>query len=340
MRALAIFLALVFGASAVSAQQQTPPNKIQPTQDKPAQVKPTKPAASKPVSKIQLRGKLAAGSLVIGQTVPGSTVKLNDKPLAIAADGSFVFGFGRDYAGVAALEAAFPDGGIERREFKIAKRGYPIQRIDGLPPKLVEPDPETMARIEKEYLLIVEARKVRSDLPFYKTGFIWPSQGRISGIYGSQRILNGKPSRPHYGVDVAAGPGAPIVAAAAGTVTLVHSDMYFTGQTVMVDHGMGVSTLYIHMSAIAVSQGETVKQGQLLGRVGSTGRSTGPHLHWGLNWFDESLDAGLLVGLPAYPLALKPETGTWDFPVRGQRMMARPPPPQPVMQPPQPPAKL
>lgn len=321
-----VALALVLAAPFAQAQQ-TPPAK-------PA------PMAPKPASKFQLKGKLAAGSLVVAQTLPGATVTLDGKPLPIAADGSFVFGFGRDFAGVAVLDATFADGTSERREFKIAKRAYPIQRIDGLPPKLVEPDAETMARIEKEYLLIVEARKTRSDLPFYKTGFIWPAQGRISGIYGSQRILNGKPSRPHFGVDVAAGPGAPIVAAAAGTVTLVHPDMYFTGQTVIVDHGMGVSTLYIHMSAISVAQGEQVKQGQLLGRVGSTGRSTGPHLHWGLNWNDEPLDAGLMVGLPAYPLALKPETGTWDFPIKGQRMIPRPPPPEPIVQPGQPPAKL
>lgn len=299
--------------------------------------KPTQPAVPKSSSKFQFKGRLAAGSLTVAQAPPGTTVMLNGKSLLVVADGSFVFGFERDYAGLAVLEATFADGTTERREIKIAKRAYPIQRIDGLPPKLVEPDADTMTRIEKEYLLIVEARKVRSDLPFYKTGFIWPAQGRISGIYGSQRILNGKPSRPHFGVDIAAGPGAPIVAAAAGVVTLVHPDMYFTGQTVMVDHGMGVSTLYIHMSAIAVTQGETVKQGQLLGRVGTTGRSTGPHLHWGLNWFDESLDAGLMVGLPAYPLALKPETGTWDFPVKGQRMLQRPPPPAP---PSSPPAKL
>jgi len=153
-----------------------------------------------------------------------------------------------------------------------------------------------MKRLEDEYFMVRRARERMSVEPFWRTGFRWPAVGRISGVYGSQRIVNGKPLRPHYGVDIAALPGTPVRAAAAGTVSLAHGDLYFSGKTVIVDHGLGVSTLYIHMQELRVSTGDRVTQGQIIGTIGTTGRSTGPHLHWGLNLGQEYLDPATVVG--------------------------------------------
>jgi murein DD-endopeptidase MepM/ murein hydrolase activator NlpD len=153
-----------------------------------------------------------------------------------------------------------------------------------------------MKRLEEEYFMVRKAREAMSAQPFWRTGFIWPAMGRVSGVYGSQRIINGKPLRPHFGVDVAAPPGTPVRAAAAGTVTLAHGDLYFSGKTVIVDHGLGVSTLYIHMQELRVATGDRVTQGQIIGSIGTTGRSTGPHLHWGLNLGQDYLDPATIVG--------------------------------------------
>jgi murein DD-endopeptidase MepM/ murein hydrolase activator NlpD len=182
------------------------------------------------------------------------------------------------------------------RKLDVAPRKFSVQRINGVDQKYVEPPPEVMKRLEEEYFMVRKAREALSAQPFWRTGFIWPAMGRISGVYGSRRIVNGKPLRPHFGVDVAAMPGTPIRAAAAGTVTLAHGDLYFSGKTVIIDHGLGVSTLYIHMQEIKVATGDRVTQGQVIGTIGTTGRSTGPHLHWGLNLGQDYLDPATIVG--------------------------------------------
>jgi murein DD-endopeptidase MepM/ murein hydrolase activator NlpD len=249
---------------------------------------------------LTLDGTLAQGALVIGRTVPGATASLDGKPLTVDASGAFALGFAREAKREWTLVVTAPGGQSVTRQLAVAPRQYKIQRIDGIDQKYVEPPPEVMKRLEEEFHLVRRARERMSAERFWRTGFIWPATGRISGVYGSQRIINGKPLRPHYGVDVAALPGTPVRAAAAGTVSLAHGDLYFSGKTVIVDHGLGVSTLYIHMQDLNVATGDRVAQGQVIGTIGTTGRSSGPHLHWGLNLGQDYLDPATIVGpMPA-----------------------------------------
>jgi murein DD-endopeptidase MepM/ murein hydrolase activator NlpD len=236
------------------------------------------------------------GGLVKGSTAPGAVVTLDGKGVAVSKSGLFVLGFGRDAEPTASLVVRLPGGKIDRQQLAVKQRKYKIQRIDGLPGRKVSPQKKDMTRIVAERDQLGAARRVMSEEIGFAGGFTWPVKGRISGIYGSQRILNGKPRRPHLGVDIAAPEGTPIVAAAEGRVVLAHQDMFFTGKTVLIDHGLGVGTTYIHMSAIEVRNGALVRRGQLIGRIGKTGRATGPHLHWGLTWRGLRLDPALLVG--------------------------------------------
>ncbi len=179
---------------------------------------------------------------------------------------------------------------------KIAKRDYRIQRIDGLPPRKVTPKAEDLKRIRQETALVKAARRRDDPRTDFMRGFIWPAKGRVSGVYGSQRILNGQPRRPHFGVDVAGPVGTPVVAPADGVVTLVHPDMFFSGGTLVIDHGHGLSSSFLHLSEVLVKEGQRVKQGELIARIGATGRVTGAHLDWRMNLFDTRIDPQLLVG--------------------------------------------
>lgn len=250
---------------------------------------------------LTLDGKLTQGALLIGRAAPGATVTLDGKPVPIDATGAFALGFARDAKRDWTLAVTLR-GETATRALAVAPRQYRIQRISGVDQKYVEPPPEVMKRLEDEYFMVRRARERMSTEPFWRTGFRWPAVGRISGVYGSQRIVNGKPLRPHYGLDIAAAPGTPVRAAAAGTVSLAHGDLYFSGKTVIIDHGLGVSTLYIHMQELRVATGDRVAQGQIIGTIGTTGRSTGPHLHWGLNLGQEYLDPATIVGpMPGTP---------------------------------------
>jgi murein DD-endopeptidase MepM/ murein hydrolase activator NlpD len=253
-------------------------------------------AAARAEVPLKLDGALTQGALVIGRTAPGSSVTLDGKPVALDAAGAFALGFTHDAKRDWMLTVTTAGGEKLARPLAVAPRQYKIQRLEGIDQKYVEPPPEVMKRLEEEYFMVRKAREAMSAQPFWRTGFIWPAMGRISGVYGSQRIINGKPLRPHFGVDVAAAPGTPVRAAAAGTVTLAHGDLYFSGKTVIVDHGLGVSTLYIHMQELRVATGDRVAQGQIIGTIGTTGRSTGPHLHWGLNLGQDYLDPATIVG--------------------------------------------
>jgi len=236
------------------------------------------------------------GGLVLGRAAPGATVTLDGKTVAVGADGSFALGFSRDAGPSAALSVRWADGRAETRTLAVAKRKWRIQRIDGLPPGKVTPSARALKRIHADSAAIKAVRDRPTPEPWFRGGFAWPTKGRISGVYGSQRVLNGKPRRPHLGLDIAAPTGAPVTAAADGVVALVHLDMFYTGKTVLIDHGLGVGTSYSHMSAIFVKPGQRVAKGQRIGSVGQTGRSTGPHLHWGLTWYRLRLDPGLVVG--------------------------------------------
>ena len=236
------------------------------------------------------------GGLVLGQAAPGAVVALDGKRVLVGADGSFALGFSRDAGPGATLSVRWPDGRTETRTLSVAKRKWRVQRIDGLPRRKVTPREEDLKRIRADSAAIRAVRDRPTPQPWYRNGFVWPVRGRISGVYGSQRVLNGKPRRPHLGLDIAAPAGTPVAAAADGVVALAHPDMFFTGKTVLIDHGLGVGTSYSHMSAIAVRPGQRVTKGQVIGRIGKTGRATGPHLHWGLTWYRVQLDPAQVVG--------------------------------------------
>ncbi len=247
-------------------------------------------------SELRFEGKFVQGGLVTGLTQPGARVTFDGRTLRVSDDGVFLLGFSRDAKPESTLEIVFPDGRKSERRLKIARRDYKIQRIDGLPPRKVTPKAEDLKRIRKEYALIKAARRRDDPRTDFLRGFIWPAEGRISGVYGSQRILNGEPRTPHFGVDVAAPVGTPVVAPAAGVVTLVHPDMFFSGGTLIIDHGHGLSSSFLHLSEVLVKEGQRVEQGEPIARIGATGRVTGAHLDWRMNLFDARIDPQLLVG--------------------------------------------
>lgn len=249
-------------------------------------------------AKLSLEGTLTQGGLVQGRAQPGARVELDGRPVRVSRDGVFLLGFARNAAPQSRLSLTLPDGTQETRTLAIAKRKFKIQRIDGLPPQLVTPKEEDLERIYAELALIVKSRSRDDARTDFLAGFIWPVVGRITGVYGSQRILNGQPRQPHYGVDVAGTVGTPVMAPADGLVTLVHPDMYFTGGTLVVDHGHGLSSSFMHLSRILVKEGDRVRQGDPIAEVGATGRVTGPHLHWGMNLFDRPIDPQLLMQTP------------------------------------------
>lgn len=245
---------------------------------------------------LTLDGPIEQGGLIRGKVDPGASVSLDGAKLRVAPDGHFILGFGRDAPDHAALDVVYRDGSKDHRDLSVAARQYDTRNITGLPEDQVSPGPELLDRIKRENGEAAAARNIDSNLLFFETRFIWPVTGPISGVYGSQTILNGQPRAPHMGVDIAAPPGTPIKAPAAGTVTLAEKDFFMTGGTVMIDHGYGLSTVYFHMSRLDVRLGQKVAQGQVIGAVGATGRATGPHLHWGLNWYQLRLDPALVVG--------------------------------------------
>ena len=233
------------------------------------------------------------GGLVIGEVGPGAEVFVDGKPVRVQ-NRRFCFGFGRDAAKAAEVRVRYAGGGEITRTVSPQKRNFVIQRIDGLPEQYVSPPPDVLERIKRDAYAVGEARAVDTDEMWFADKFIWPTDGPISSIYGSQRILNGEPREPHYGVDIAAPEGSPIRMPVGGIVRLAQ-DLYLSGNTMVVDHGHGVSTSYLHMSRMDAKVGDRLNQGDVMGLVGKTGRVTGPHLCWRLNWFQTRLDVALLL---------------------------------------------
>jgi murein DD-endopeptidase MepM/ murein hydrolase activator NlpD len=244
---------------------------------------------------IEFEGKFIQGHFILGKTDPRAKIQIDKKSVRVSKDGFFAFGLGRDRKNDVIITETL--NGIENQFVKkVLKREYKIQRIDGLPEKKVTPPKEVYDRIRRENKLIGKARAVDTDLIYFKDKFITPVDNAIiTGVYGSQRILNGKPRWPHYGLDYAQKTGTPIKAMLSGVVTLAEKDLYYTGATLIFDHGHGISTLYMHMNEIYVEMGQEVKKGDIIGTVGKSGRATGAHLDVRLNWFDVKLDPGSVL---------------------------------------------
>ena len=238
---------------------------------------------------VEFKGKFIQGHYIVGVTEPSSKIIIDKKNVKVSEDGYFVFGIDRDRKFDLTI-TKINNGKKEKIIKKVLKRKYNIQRIDGLEESKVTPPESVYKRIKKENNKIGEARAINSDLPFFKNQFIMPVEGIISGVYGSQRILNGKPRWPHYGIDIAAKKGTMIKSSGSGVVTMAEDDLYYTGGTIIMDHGHGISTIYSHLETVLVSVGDKINKGDLIGTVGSTGRSTGPHLDFRVNWFQTRLD--------------------------------------------------
>lgn len=247
------------------------------------------------VAELQLEGSSTQGGLLFGHADSGTQVFYADRPLKIAPDGSFILGFGRDISPQQHLTWVDSSGTAHSYEFTLQQRQYNIQKINGISKRMMDPSEEDLRRIGNEANRVATARKTNSPRLNFQESFIWPVIGRISGIYGSQRILNGEPRRPHFGIDIAAPTGTPVKAPAGGLVTMVHEGMFFSGATLVIDHGHGLSSSFLHLHEILVKEGTQVIQGETIATVGATGRVTGPHLDWRINWFDQRLDPALLV---------------------------------------------
>jgi len=239
---------------------------------------------------VELTGTPVQGGLIFGKAEPGSSVTLDGEPIAVAENGQFVIGFGRDESGTRKLGVRSPAGDELLKELPVKSREYAIERVNGLPPSRVTPDPSVTARIQSDARLVSSARLARDKQAFYAQGFKWPAKGRISGVYGSQRVLNGEPRRPHFGLDIAAPKGTSVYAPSDGLITMTHPDLYFSGGTIILDHGQGLSSTFLHLSKILVEAGTFVQQGDLIAEIGSTGRANGPHLDWRMNWLDRRVD--------------------------------------------------
>ncbi len=238
-----------------------------------------------------VKGTWEQGSLLIGETTPGAAVVFDGRKLLVSPEGLFVFGLDRDAKSPVLLTITAPGGKPIVESHTVAKRKWDTQPLTGIAPKYVDPPQEVQDRIAAEQKIINAARRRDTAISDFATPFVWPATGRISGIFGSQRILNGKPKSPHYGVDVAVPTGTPITAPAGGVISLAEPDLYFTGGTVFIDHGHGLQSVMVHLSRLDVKVGDRVEQGQPVALSGATGRVTGPHLHWGLYWFGEKVDA-------------------------------------------------
>ncbi len=287
-RRLALPLLLLGGCAAIP---EAAPPLVAPT---PASVVPMKPVA--PVA-IAFTGSLTQGGLAMGTTAPGTrSILLDGQPVPIAPDGRFLIGFGRDAPGSAALTIIAADGGTRQQRLAIAPRTWLTQSLPSLP-RGTTPTPAFLEKRRGELAQIETARATRSDSQGWRQRFVWPATGRISGVFGSQRIYAGEPGAPHSGVDVARPTGAKVLAPADGVVILAAASPFtLEGNLLMIDHGMGLNSAFLHLSRIDVRVGEQVRQGQPIGAVGATGRATGPHLHWGMKWQDVRIDPQRLAG--------------------------------------------
>jgi len=251
-------------------------------------------------SAIEWRGSWQQGALLLGRVKPGQVVTYGGESLETTSQGYFLLGLDREAGPVSRVTVRNADGTEVNEEQRVAARSYAIQRVNGVPQKTVEPAPEDLARIASDQQLVNNARKVTSNETGFLNGFVAPIEGPVTGVYGSQRVYNGIPKSPHYGVDYAAPKGAIVRAPASGVVRLAHKDLFYSGGTLIIDHGHNLTSSFLHLSDILVSEGMHVERGDTVAKVGATGRATGPHLDWRMNWRDVRVDPQLVLqALPA-----------------------------------------
>lgn len=256
-------------------------------------------AARAELSRLVIKGSLQQSGLVVGTAAGGAAVTVDGKAISVSPEGYFAFGLNYDQTKPSIVAVKFSDIESETHVITPVVRHYDIQKVNGLPENTVHIPPEVEERIRRENAMVAEARKRDTAATDFAKPFDWPVRGIVSGTFGSQRIDNGTPMSPHFGVDIAAAKGTPIHAPADGVVSLAEPDFYLTGGTTMLDHGHGVSTVYIHQDEVKVKPGDAVKRGDVIGLVGMKGRATGPHLHWGMNWFQMRLDPSLSAVTPS-----------------------------------------
>jgi len=251
-------------------------------------------------SPMVLQGSLQQGSLLLGTVEKGSRAVYRDRALPVTASGQFLLGLGRDAPASIELRIVDSEGLQTVQKYEVAKRDYRIQRVNGVPSKTVDPSASDLARIRNDSALVASARREITSKEDFLDGFQLPLDGPITGVYGSQRVYNGVPKSPHYGVDYAAPTGTQVLSPAAGIVRLAHRDLFYSGGTLIVDHGHGLSSSFLHLSDVLVAEGTRVSRGQPIAKVGATGRATGPHLDWRMNWHNERIDPQLVLEtLPA-----------------------------------------
>lgn len=243
-----------------------------------------------------ISGTAIEGGLIIARTAPDNSVTVDSTPIEVAQNGVFVVGFHRDADTPTTIIITVPDGTAFSSALLATQRQYKIQRIDGLKSAMVTPPPTVLARIKADGAAVRAARTLSAPLGDFWRGFDWPASGPISGVFGSQRILNGKPRQPHYGLDIAGPTGTPVTAPASGHISMV-KDLYYSGWTIVIAHGLGVNSSFLHLDTVAVKTGMKVERGHLIGTIGATGRATGPHLDWRIDWQGRRIDPGLLLGL-------------------------------------------
>ena len=254
------------------------------------------PAAPVPQEeRVVFPASVPQGALVFGKVPPGSQVRYRERLLRATGYGTVALGVGRDETGPLKVDVTLPSGRMEPVSIAVTPRDWPVEHVNGVPPKTVNPPPEIAARIQREQALVTAARERDDERTDFALPFQWPVQGRISGRFGNARVYNGQPGAGHSGMDIAAPDGTPVKAPAGGVVTFASPDLYLTGGTVLLDHGHGVSSNFLHLSRIDVRVGDRIEPGQVIGAVGATGRATGPHLHWGMNWFDTRIDPLLVL---------------------------------------------
>lgn len=284
----ACLLAALLAGCAVAPSRSVAPAVTMPrTGDQTATVRTPLPATAQ------------QGAMVVGHADPAAAVTVDGRPVRVAADGTFVFGVPRDAAGTVVVVVTQPGTGRVEHRIAVTARDWPVERVVGVPPQTVNPPPEVAARIAREQAQVSAARTRDDARGDFARPFAWPVRGRVSGRFGNQRVYvlpggGDAPGAPHSGMDIAAPEGAPVLAPAPGIVSFT-GELYLTGGTVLLDHGHGISSNFLHLSRIDVRPGQRVEQGEPIGAVGSTGRASGPHLHWGMNWFDVRIDPLLVL---------------------------------------------